>query len=523
MEEGLNIPYGSIKQRFESHIELKHNINILFSGKYGIGKSTFLHNFFQARENDIVIRLFPVNYVVNSNENIFELIKVDIIKQLQILGEIKFTEDLQVGKIQAGISYAIQNPLQLGKHISKSLAKLHPLMEVASTSFSEINDLIKDFSKFENEFNDNLKLDHNKLITHVDDKSNEIGSYIEYNLISKIIFNTIRRIKNRGKKVTLLVDDLDRLDPEHIFRILNIFSSHQDVNSDSNKFGFNRVILVCDLENIKSIFHHKYGEKTDFEGYIDKFFSEEIFEFNNNDAIDFYLSSLQLNLPDSTKDMFIYLLRCFLNKNILTIRRLVKHKNFQKIEPFEVCSVSLRETIIELVVQFDLFVNKIWFSSDDISIIYLIKYFSIIFGSYTEFKRSLIELSNEQNKFNENLGKSFYKSFALIDRFIRFSEDETKIFFNRIHEYNHQGFEVQRDYGYPTEKIGDDYITYKLKWNAGNKYSSESSYFEGYTINSQSNFQSIPEAKFNDVRSSFLSLLTLIESKGFKQKLEITS
>ena len=72
------------------------------------------------------------------------------------------------------------------------------------------------------------------------------------------------------------MDDLDRLDPESIFRLLNIFSSFFDRNQ-KNKFGFDKIIIVADYENIKNIFHHKYGEETDFEGYMINSFQQNLF------------------------------------------------------------------------------------------------------------------------------------------------------------------------------------------------------------------------------------------------------
>jgi len=43
--------------------------------------------------------------------------------------------------------------------------------------------------------------------------------------------------------------------------------------------------LVADVQNLKSIFHYKYGEQTDFNGYFDKFFSVEMFQFKNEGII----------------------------------------------------------------------------------------------------------------------------------------------------------------------------------------------------------------------------------------------
>ena len=95
---------------------------------------------------------------------------------------------------------------------------------------------------------------------------------------SKLLKDKIKELKGEKQSV-LVLDDLERIDPEHIFRILNVFSAHLDSsnNESENKFGFDKVVLVADYHNIKSIYQHKYGLDTDFNGYFDKFFSIEIF------------------------------------------------------------------------------------------------------------------------------------------------------------------------------------------------------------------------------------------------------
>ena len=89
----LEVSYGGhLVNKFNSHLKKDHNSNILFSVEYGIGKSTFLQQYFKNSKEYYTITLIPVNYAVNSNENIFELIKVDIIKQLYLDGHIDFNK-----------------------------------------------------------------------------------------------------------------------------------------------------------------------------------------------------------------------------------------------------------------------------------------------------------------------------------------------------------------------------------------------------------------------------------------------
>jgi hypothetical protein len=84
------------------------------------------------------------------------------------------------------------------------------------------------------------------------------------------------------------------MDPEHIFRILNVFAAHFDsfsIDNSSNKFNFSKIVLVGDIRNLEKIYRHKFGEETDFEGYIDKFFSKDVFYFHNKLGIISFIES----------------------------------------------------------------------------------------------------------------------------------------------------------------------------------------------------------------------------------------
>jgi hypothetical protein len=68
------------------------------------------------------------------------------------------------------------------------------------------------------------------------------------------------------------------------------------------------VIFVCDIDNIQSIFHHKYGLETDFNGYIDKFCSKAIFEFSNQNTIKNKLNRVLECFHKVNKGIDIYIL-----------------------------------------------------------------------------------------------------------------------------------------------------------------------------------------------------------------------
>jgi len=92
--------------------------------------------------------------------------------------------------------------------------------------------------------------DTNTIESFVSIQNSTPGSIYELDSISQIICSAIA-VKKGGKKSVLIIDDLDRIDPEHIFRILNVFSAHFDITEDGkNKFDFDKIILVCDIQNI---------------------------------------------------------------------------------------------------------------------------------------------------------------------------------------------------------------------------------------------------------------------------------
>lgn len=126
----------------------------------------------------------------------------------------------------------------------------------------------------------------------------------------------------------LVIDDLDRIDPEHVFRILNIFAAQFDQKDgnkvSSNKFGFDRIVLVCHYENLKKIFQHKYGLNTDFSGYVDKYFSKSKFEFDSREIIQYILKEAFKANGSEKLRFFKIVLLSLTDNNMLTLREAIK-------------------------------------------------------------------------------------------------------------------------------------------------------------------------------------------------------
>lgn len=273
-------------QEFSSHLGKIANDRIIFSGKYGTGKTRFLENFFkQENQNQLfgknkysIYRLFPTNYSIASNEDIIRYIKYDIIiemlKNSIKLDEVKLKlEDTlpsylvqNIDKVTAGIVYMIP---KLGKEIVDC--------------FDRIDTLKEEYLKYHDKINISSG---DRLIEYLERLEIKDGSIYENDITTKIISEVIST--DNQEESVLIIDDVDRLDPEHVFRILNVFASHFEDNLVSgvkNKFNFDKIIIVCDFNNIRNIFHNRYGINVDFIGYIDKFYSNDVYNFDNKKAI----------------------------------------------------------------------------------------------------------------------------------------------------------------------------------------------------------------------------------------------
>lgn len=262
---------------FKDYLDEDTNQRIIFSGIFGAGKTTFLRKFFKTHKSEYtVLHLFPTNYSVVSNEDIFRLIKYDLLYEIishkPLLEETSINLTDSIGALDPNEQWQIIRSLieavpQIGKPVSVLIKSLNNVIEVVKANKAKFDksesSLIKDF---------------------IDDMESGNSLY-ENDAYTKLIIDLTKRLKEDGKKVILVIDDLDRIDPDHIFRILNVFAVHFDVSTKStaltsNKFNLDQIILCCDIENIRNIFAHRYGALTDFNGYIDKFYSSGIYFFD---------------------------------------------------------------------------------------------------------------------------------------------------------------------------------------------------------------------------------------------------
>ncbi len=277
-EQEFKIPIEELFSKFEDHLKIKNNSRISFSGKFGIGKTYFLNEFFKDnKENYEIFHLFPVNYQISSNENIVEFLKYDILVELLKKNKNAIQEN------DYGNLVDFQRLLSIwGKNnfveIFKTGVSLIPKL---GRPLKDVIGLTENFWKFKKKIEAGEKGFIDKFLKEIKEKN-----ISETDNLSELLRQKIEEQKT-GKQSVLILDDLERIDPEHIFRILNVFSAHLDLDNKEtpNKFNFDKIILVADIQNLKSIFHYRYGEQTDFNGYFDKFFSTEVYQFKNEKAV----------------------------------------------------------------------------------------------------------------------------------------------------------------------------------------------------------------------------------------------
>jgi hypothetical protein len=325
-----------IKQNFSNHLEVPFNDRIIFSGPFGTGKTYFLNSFFTENSNYNVIQLYPVNYSVASNEDIFELIKFDIL--FELLGKDVDFDQVKINHLEFFQKFALKN-------FHSILAPFLNIIPLIGQNLFSIYEKLESLSKvYYKDYDEHQVDDKSTLVNYLQEFTAKKGSILEEDFFTQLICQLVDQLKvkidyNNNCQTVLIIDDLDRIDPDHIFRILNVLSSHFDKKQKSdNKFNFDKIILVFDQANVRQIFENRYGKNVDFSGYIDKFYSYRVFEFDNSNKVNENLSSVLGSILNNSNNRFldfkneksylhynlIYILQALVLSNRITVRRLMK-------------------------------------------------------------------------------------------------------------------------------------------------------------------------------------------------------
>lgn len=379
------------KNEFAQHLGQEYNHRILFSGRFGIGKTTFLKYFFEEseyRKEYNAVHLFPVNYQVSDNKDIFEYIKYDIIAHLLSVEEIKL-EKIDIPAFTTIAWKLINRPSDVLSPILHMLSGL-PLAGGVGKAYDNVKTLYEQLNAEHKEIckeSDEEKM----MLSFLEEVEKQKGGVYENDFYTQLIVSLLQRWKgaersgdnenepevegNRGKKNVLIVDDLDRIDPQHAFRLFNIFAAHFDQQDEQvNKFGFDKVVFVCDVQNIRNIFAHNYGSEVNFSGYIDKFFSTRVYQFDNAEAVTnivqstvekaiFLESSPYNNVRKQINGYLTFFISAFVQSGLINLRALFKiaenydisHRNRQfgsvdtKVESYKLLVVITLDVLAQIM------------------------------------------------------------------------------------------------------------------------------------------------------------------------------
>lgn len=351
MDQFQNDLFQLPANEFAQHLSLNGNNRIIFSGKFGMGKTYFLNEFFTNDRQDVLFKkkkyepfhIYPVNYSIAANEDIYEYVKYDIL-HVMLEKQIPIKHD-GYKAIDALPFFAKEHPLILSKIIASRLLSVganDTTIQLLKNLFTEGNKTWKEIKKkIEKEVPDSMISHADSAVDFLSEVETKSGSIYALDLITKIIKDTIPNYTKKNETNSVLIlDDLDRVDPAHIFRLLNVFSAHLDQKATvDNKLGFDKIVFVCDIQNVREIFRSLYGGSTDFNGYIDKFYSREIFYFQNKKGINLIAEKCFTNVTISDehrRDMMEV-------KNVISRYAFLGYKLFQVFAKYGL--INLRKLI----------------------------------------------------------------------------------------------------------------------------------------------------------------------------------
>lgn len=379
------IPIDEQIDEFGEYLQL--NNRCILSAKFGDGKSYFLSQFMKKKEKKyLFIPIYPVNYQIADNKDIFEYIKRDILIRLLMSPDIEI-DDTQINESILFVNYLTSNT----KDILMDALEMLPRINICGMSFDlpKVVNVLKTIEEKYKEHSKKFESDEKKVTDFIEKISKTEGSIYEFDFISQLICllnDNYRKEHNNRRKIVLVIEDLDRIDPAHIFRILNIFSAHFDwVNMPSakfqeqyytNKFRFDKIITVCHYENIKHIYSHFYGPDTDFEGYLSKYTSTFPYEYSLRKNIEGHIlknlhKELTKDLDFSTafsKAIATRVLNGKIKHNIrklneaLTSEPLIKTENIfiQNLESYYITSFNSITILLDLLRKLDISFNEIY-------------------------------------------------------------------------------------------------------------------------------------------------------------------
>lgn len=257
-----------------------NNNRCVLSAPYGEGKSVFLNEFVQSQVEEYdFITVYPTNYQICENRDILEYIKRDI-----LFGLIALDETILNGFDSTKLGVIKKTILESKEDLIGSIPDINASVCGVGVTLSP-GKIINTLSQIWESCSKHSSVEGNPYKEYLVSFNDERGGIYELDAITNLICSIVNARQETGRKMVLVIEDLDRIDPGQIFRILNVLSAHMTYSNGyddgrKNKFNFDKILLLCDYNNIKKIYHHLYGDETDFNGYISKFSSVGPYDYS---------------------------------------------------------------------------------------------------------------------------------------------------------------------------------------------------------------------------------------------------
>lgn len=268
-----HIDISHIVQDFHHHVSV--NRNIILSGAFGSGKSYMIDVFKRTYSKEFnTITIYPINYAISDNTDIMEYIKRDIIYQLVLLGYISEKTDFET---LSSVIFTTENAVKMTSYLLNNIPGGGLIAAAIKTALET------------KESYDSKK----QAVSSYLEEFGKAGSIYERDVYTEMIHLGLEEGRRDGKQWMLIIEDLDRIDPKNIFRLLNVFGAHLDCHyitgeeSETNKFGFDKLVFVLDYVQTCNIYNQYFGLDSDdsWEGYISKFLTSQPFYFNGVSSV----------------------------------------------------------------------------------------------------------------------------------------------------------------------------------------------------------------------------------------------
>lgn len=297
----VNMQYIDITEKldeFYRHLTEQDVDRTIFSARFGDGKTVFLQQFVEKYSEEFEFyNLYPVNYQIAPNEMVMEYIKRDILFQLIL--KRKITPDIEIPDsilfqwyISNNVGSILQDVMAFAPSVISSDTTLGTVLSVVLELAKTIKKQAEKFKGFKAKLEEDD--DFIQATKTIEILSTGKGNIYELDPITYLITDSIVKSQKPG---ILIIEDMDRIDPAHLFRILNVFSAHIDrkylasnytiikegeekkLDQLQNKFGFSKVIFVMDADGTENIYKHFYGASSSYKGYMSKFLSKRVFRY----------------------------------------------------------------------------------------------------------------------------------------------------------------------------------------------------------------------------------------------------